>query len=153
MMRVRCSADFRLAGWGLLVGAILLSAGCGAPSGTVSGKVTVGGKTVPGGTVSFIPPDGKNTQFADIAEDGSYSVKNLPLGKVSITVETKSVAPLTAPGGVNMHMPAGAPNAPNADAAKRYVKIPDKYSQAESSGLSYEVKSGRQEHPIELAEK
>jgi hypothetical protein len=154
MKRVRYRAGHRLAGWSFLLLALLLAAGCGPPSGTVSGKVTVGGKTVPGGVVSFVPANGgKGTAIADIAEDGSYTVRNVPVGKVTITVETKSVAPLSAPGGVHMNMPAGAPNAPGGDAGKRYVPIPDRYSQGDTSGLAYEVKAGRQDHNIELEAK
>jgi hypothetical protein len=150
MKRVRAGAGHRLAGWGLLGLAFLLLAGCSPPSGTVSGKVTIGGQTVPGGSVSFVPPEGKGTQIAEISEDGSYTVRNLPPGKAAIIVETKSAAPPAAPGGVRMNMPAGAPNAPGADAGKRYVAIPEAYSSAETSGLSYEVKAGKQEHNIDL---
>jgi hypothetical protein len=149
-MRVRAEAGHRLAGWGLLVLAFLLSAGCGPPSGTVSGKVTIAGQTIPGGSVSFVPPNGKGTQISEIAEDGTYTVRNVPVGKAQIIVETKSAAPPSAPGGVRMNMPAGAPNAPGADAGKRYVAIPEAYSSAETSGLSYEVKAGKQDHNIDL---
>jgi hypothetical protein len=150
MKRVRAGAGRRLAGWGLLGLAFLLLAGCGPPSGTVSGKVTMGGQTIPGGSVSFVPPNGKGTQSSDIAEDGTYTVRNLPLGKAAIIVETKSAAPAGAPGGVRMNMPAGAQNAPGADAGKHYVPIPEAYSSADTSGLSFEVKAGKQEYNIDL---
>jgi hypothetical protein len=153
MKRVRAGAGRRLAGWGLLGLAFLLLAGCGPPTGTVSGKVTVGGNPLKGGSVSYVPPNGKGTQSSDIAEDGTYTVRNLPLGKAAIIVETKSAAPPAAPGGVHMNMPAGAPNAPGADAGKRYVPIPDRYSQADTSGLSWEVKNGKQENNIDLQAK
>jgi hypothetical protein len=153
MKRVRARAGHRLAGWGLLGLAFLLLAGCGPPSGTVSGKVTIGGKTVPRGSVAFVPPNGKGTRTSEIAEDGTYTVRNLPPGKAAIIVETKSAAPPSAPGGVRMNMPAGAPNAPGADAGKRYVPIPEKYSQAGTSGLSLEVKTGKQEYNIDLKSK
>jgi hypothetical protein len=38
----------------------------------------------------------------------------------------------------------------NADRAKRYVRIPPQYSDFRKSNLTYVVKSGRQEHDIDL---
>ena len=38
----------------------------------------------------------------------------------------------------------------SAAAAKRYTKIPEKYADAETSGLKLTIKGGKQEHDIKL---
>jgi hypothetical protein len=146
----------RLASCVFLLLVFLVSAGCGNPTGSVYGKVTFEGNPLPSGNVSFAPENNtgagtKGAVVSPIAEDGSYSVSNLPVGKVTITVETRSGAPPAAPPGAKMNAPAGAPNyaAPGA----KHVDIPERYSQFDKSGLSYEVKSGRQSHDIQLTTK
>jgi hypothetical protein len=142
----------RLASCVFLLLVILVSAGCGNPAGTVWGKVTFEGNPLPSGNVSFAPDDksagNKGAVISPIAEDGSYSLSNVPVGKVTITVETKSSAPAAAPPGAKMNVPAGAPN--YAGPGTKHVDIPERYSQFDKSGLSYEVKSGRQTHDIQL---
>lgn len=82
----------------------LASAGCGdgAPSvsasseqATVHGHVTVKGKAVTKGTVSFNPANSARksapTVTADISSDGTYTVKTL-IGGNTVTVRTPETA-------------------------------------------------------------
>jgi hypothetical protein len=143
--------------WAWVVLAFVASvalAGCGPSTGNVSGKVLYKGAPLKGGNVSFTTADSKIPQTSPIAEDGSYSIEKIPLGPVKISVETKSLAQtakafknepppgMTQPGGKNQSDPA--------EAARRYVAIPDKYSDSITSELTYTVTSGNQSHDIEL---
>jgi hypothetical protein len=135
--------------------AILLTAGCGG-KGAVSGKVLYQGKPVPAGTVSFIL-EGGGVMSSPIEEDGSYAIQNVPPGQLKITVETESARP---PSGQGERGGKGAPDfmmkfikekdPKVAERGKRYMRIPEQYSDPGHSNLAYEVKSGKQEHDIDL---
>jgi hypothetical protein len=147
----------RCFGWLLCLCAILLTAGCGG-KGAVSGKVLYQGKPVPAGTVSFVL-EGGGVVSSLIGEDGSYTIQNVPSGTVKITVETASARPPSAQEGRGPK----APKAPEfmmkyskekdpkaAERGKRYVPIPEQYSDPARSNLTYVVKSGKQEHDIDM---
>jgi hypothetical protein len=137
-------------------------AGCGPRTGSVSGKVNFNAKPLPSGTITFIGGKGDKSQWSTIAADGSYQVNNVPAGTVKITVET---TPPMNPGGASLSgtKPPSVPGVPpppdqssplaGGDAAKpgAYVAIPPKYKDPEQSGLSMEVKSGKNEKNIDLA--
>jgi len=131
-------------------------AGCGSSTGNVTGKVSYKGTVLKGGNVTFAGEDGKNPQTAPIAEDGSYSIQKMPVGPVKITVETKSLgkvakAPSNTPAGGKVPPPEAGYRPPDpAEAARRFVEIPDKYSDPAKSDLTYTVTPGSQSHDIEL---
>lgn len=140
----------------LLCGPLLL-AGCGGSQGTVSGKVLYLGKPLPAGNVTFIPEKG-GALTAEIKEDGSYTISKVPIGPAKITVETQSVRP-PAQGGFAPPMPPKDAIPSGVDPsklpgfqgqAKKYVQIPEPYSDPQKSGLSHTVESGKHEHTIEL---
>ncbi len=159
--------------WRLGIGLLVLplgltAAGCGASSGTVTGKVTYQGKVVPGGTVSIIPAKGGFVS-GDIQEDGSYTISKVPVGSAKVTVDTEALkpasasAPMQAMGNAGYYakMPKPSPDSPGGGKIgvgpklsqgdpKRYVAIPRQYSDAEKSGLSLTVKSGKNEFNIDL---
>jgi len=150
---------------------LLGAVGCGKQTATVSGKVTIDGEPLKGGNVTFTRNDGKPTTYAVIAADGSYKMENVPVGNVKVCVETKSLKPAQAPslrpggGGAGgppivNKPPQGSdlpkdydPNKQNVSNADLYVPIPDKYSDPAQTDLQYEVKSGSQEHAIQLTKK
>jgi hypothetical protein len=72
---------------------LLLALAAGAPAaektGSLTGKVTLNGKPLAKGKVSFHPAKGKAVT-ADV-QDGSYSAKGVPVGKLRVTVEGKDV--------------------------------------------------------------
>lgn len=130
----------------------LASAGCGSSAGTVSGKVYYKGAALKGGNVTFVTAS-KQSQLAEIQEDGSYKVEKIPVGAVTICVETASLKPTNQripnyqppPGMEGNYKPPD-----NAARAKRYTAIPERYEDLEQSGLKYTVTSGGQEHDIKL---
>ena len=109
-----------------------------------------------GGFVTFVAAD-KKTYKAEIGEDGSYHVaEKMPAGDAEVTVETESLKPQPGvrsygppPGAEN---PAGYQPPDSTAAAKRYVKIPEKYADAKTSGLKCPVKGGKQDFDIKLTD-
>jgi hypothetical protein len=158
----------RLASWAwLLVVAAALAllppvAGC-AGSGTITGKVTYQGRPLTGGTVLFTSTRGRGTRTAQIGEDGTYTITDMPGGPVKIAVETKSAQPVSRPeqtadgkhvGGPppGAAVPGGMKPTVYGDPSKvrNAEPIPEDYADPDKSGLNYTVKRGRQEFPIEL---
>ncbi len=144
-------------GLGLLLAApaLLLAAGCSGggsqmTKNVVSGKVTLKDQPV-AGTVHFVYSDNKEAS-APTGPDGSYSIPNLKTGSVKILVkampgasDTKLVAP---PVGGDK----GAPTVemPGTNPVGTGVRPPPKYSDANTSPLTYDIKEGKQTHDIEL---
>jgi hypothetical protein len=120
---------------GALAVALLALAGCFGGKGEVSGIVTFDGKPLPGGMVTFIPANGK-PESSRIGEDGAYRVTNVPAGRVQIKVVTQ---PPVEFGTGEPFLPLG-----------KYVAIPERYSDPERSGFTWEVKRGKQEYNLTL---
>lgn len=139
-------------GLGLIAFAVfILTAipGCGdgkkAVTDTVTGKVTLGADIV-SGTVVFLGSDKKEISVP-IGLDGMYTVPNPPKGQVKIAVKQHVGIPNTAlpttgpaPSGVSILKSEGP----------KTVSPPAQYADPEKSGLSYEVKGGKETHNIEL---
>ena len=162
----------------LVAGLALAAAGCGPSSGQLTGKVTYQGNALKGGTVTLIPADSGPTFSTKIEEDGTYKFEQrVPTGKYKVCVETESLRPARTsqgpsyagrPGGgadrskIKNQPPKGAelpegyrPADPfgggAAEAAKRYVPIPDKYANPGETPLTVDVKGGAQAHDIPLS--
>ena len=70
---------------------VLLFGVSGCSKGTVTGKVTYGGETVPVGTVTFIPvQEGKGQPIVISITDGQYTAERVPAGSYTVTVSTIS---------------------------------------------------------------
>ena len=123
--------------------------GCGGKKATVSGTVSYNGEKLGNGNITFIDAN-SNAATSQISADGSYIVTDVPVGTVKIQVET---IPTSEPASKNL-MGMGSPSMQGSKQAQtgKYVKIPDKYKNAEKSGLTYEVKSGTQTHDINLSD-
>jgi hypothetical protein len=114
------------------------TAGCGSPK--LSGKVTYNGEPLRSGLVSITAANGW-VGTSQIDEDGNYSIANVPSGSAKITVDNFSSEVRGIPRNVK-RPPHAEPTAP--------VKIPPKYKDPKTSGLTCEVTGGRQTHNIEL---
>jgi hypothetical protein len=137
-MRERCGM-VRVCG---LVGLVVcLASGCTAKKATVSGKVLFKGGPLPGGIIALVAENGKNFG-GDINETGEYSVKDVPPGTYRVMVDNTNLQmqdrmgtlPGAPPGTPMPEMPARKPG--------RYVPIPEKFRQGDTSGLSLTVASG-----------
>jgi len=143
---------------------VLLPTGCGPDfkaRGVVKGKVMAGKKPLTTGTVMFY---GKNgiTASASIDPEGNYEMNDAPVGecKVTVTVQALPADPMVRArlkSGA-MKLPEGpkdptktGPDLPSAPRVpKEVVPIDIKYSNPETSGLSFTVHKGEQTYNIDL---
>jgi hypothetical protein len=150
---------------------LVAAMGCGSPRVKLSGQVRYNGDPLPGGRVTFRPADPReNSVSAELDERGNYEAV-LPAGEVTITVDNRELEPR---GGAHAsRLPSALPFTPDvraklsngkppepaepkpADATSkqahgRYVKIPERYHMAETSGLQFVVEREDQIRNIEL---
>lgn len=116
----------------LALGTLAL-AGCGSStSAEVSGLVTVDGKALETGTVTFTTQDGSVQAAGQIGTDGRYTVaggeQGLPPGEYVATVNAAVV----------VESESG-----EAEAAPKLL-VPIKYSDASTSDLKFTLKAGSQ---------
>ncbi|HKB03979.1 MAG TPA: hypothetical protein VKD90_17280 [Gemmataceae bacterium] len=119
----------------LLISLLILPAAAGdktGKSGIIEGKVIYKGLPIPAGTVSFHATDGTKVT-ASLKADGTYRAEKVPVGKTRVTIETESARP----------------KGKDKDAPK-YVKIPQKYAGANTSGLEIVVAAGKQTTDFDL---
>jgi hypothetical protein len=169
MRRLTYSAKWLgLYGRMLLLALLGAATGCGASpgNGKISGRVLLDGKPLPGGTVKFRPVDGRaNLVSFELDESGTFSV-DLPIGEVLVAVDNREFEPKPprppspVPRALNPEIrgklnldkarsaPPAAPTTPS-----KYVAIPAKYYQPESSELTFTVQPGDMTHNIELTSK
>ena len=151
----------------LLLTFLIAPTGCGPDPkarGTVKGKVTLGKRTLPAGTVTFHNKNGF-TASATIDPDGNYICADVPAGECRVTVTVPSlpndpsVRARLKGKGPKMPEMTGAPDGsegpstlPSAPVVpKEVVQIDIKYANPETSGLSVEVQKGEtKEYNIQL---
>jgi len=127
---------------------VLVCAGCGSPSGTMSGTVTYKSKPLTGGSVTFLTETGSATGTIDAS--GTYKVEDVPLGQAKISVFSGGgPPPMKMPGGGKDRGAGQKDLPPEAQQALKGGKqgtpgatIPAKYNDASTSDLKVEVKSG-----------
>jgi hypothetical protein len=132
-----------VAAFGLLISC---TTGCGSkvkPTGEVYGKVSYKDKPVTAGNVKFFPEAGGEPVLTLIAPDGTYRITGVPVGRSKVAVETLHLkGHMTPP-------PPGLAKMMNGPQAK-YVEIPKKYEQPDTSTLAFEVEKGAKPWDIEL---
>jgi len=127
----------------LVIGLALVQVGCGGGNtGTVSGSVTAGGEPIAFGSIGFITPEG----WAGSApiRDGKYSLTEIPPGPAKITVLAVPPPPAMAP----PPTPGASPSQPTK--LPPFRPIPELYSDASKTPLTYEVKAGDQTHDVDV---
>ncbi len=141
---------------GFMLGISLAAVGCGgSSSATITGKVYYNDAPLKGGNVSFMTKDQKVIRLSEISEDGGYTIEKMPTGEALITVDTSGLKPPAQKMPANKPPPGKEPppgyKPPDfEERAKRYVPIPDRYSDPKQSGLTYQVKGGKQQFDIKL---
>ena len=131
----------------------LLLSGCGSGKGTVTGKLTVGGKPVTTGAyVTIFAPTGESA-LGNVDKDGNYTIENAPVGQVKITVANGRLVEKSAPGSdTSAPAPGKSPRESFKGGPKKSRignQVPQKYENPDN-GLSYPVKSGLNTIDIEL---
>ena len=135
--RIRTGPCWKWAGLVLLV----LSAGCGRSTGTVSGKVTFEDQPLGFGTIALICQDGSVS--SGMIRDGTYTIPEVPVGPVEITVRAYPPPRPTM-------TPPGETRAAAQPPQSEFVPIPERYSDHDQSGLAYTVVPGAQTHDLAL---
>lgn len=128
----------------VLMVAVAALVGCApAEQATVSGKVTIDGRPLDRGVVTFVNALGKSTAgiSGQIHSDGTYDVQigqsgEIVAGEYNVIVDSREAS---AP------QPEGAPPLPGE------LLIPVRYTRVETSGLRYHVRSGTNVIDIALA--
>lgn len=141
--------------WGacLLMFALVAAAvGCGGYAGInrggkLTGKVTIGGKPVSAGEVVVYGADGKHSAAGRIRTDGTYVVVEPPLGECKIAVITSTFKDIPPPSAKKGPMDY---TDPETGQWPIYVRTPERYEKAETSGLTVKVAGGDQTHDIPL---
>ena len=136
-------------GVSFIAASLFLVAGCGSggkdAKDQVTGKVTLDGKPV-SGVVSFVFGDKEIS--SPIGTDGTYQIISPPTGTNKIYV--KGGLGAGAPT-VKGEMPkSGAPEMPKLGGDSTGVAPPTKYGAVTTSGLTFEVKGGKQTYDIVL---
>jgi hypothetical protein len=139
--------------------AAAVSSGCGDVSrGRIHGKVTWNGKPLTGATVIFIAKDNK-THPVKLKTDGSYEVNGVAYGpiKVSIQQDLPSVASKSEPrassqakGVADEKAGKAPPSSPIAEKSDYGPRLAASYTDAEKSGLTFEMKEPDQEWSVDL---
>jgi hypothetical protein len=143
--------------------------GCGVRHGTVSGRVLVNGKPLPGGRLTFRPADPmQNSVSAELDGEGNYEAV-LPIGEVKVCIDNRHLAPRGPSSGqlprdlpfssdVRKTIDGGKPDPAQPKSEEtvpkkspgKYVPIPDRYHLMETSGLQFTVAGGDQKQNFEL---
>jgi len=138
--------------------------GCGgssvAPS-RISGRVTYKGAPVPAGGIAFHSED-KGVYPCALSPDGSYSITDVPVGKMVVTIDTeflnpaKKVKDYGGKGAAGYAERLAAEKAAGIQAGEKssgtYMKIPEKYSTPKTSPLIVTIESGKQTREFELTD-
>lgn len=133
-------SKFNLTKFGALF-ALTLLVGCGGPESRVTGVVSLGGKPLPRGTVTFKPVAGGALAVSRIADNGGYELftgreAGLKAGDYQVSVLANAESgPPPANGGPP---PPGKPI------------TPPWYNTPETSGLQFTVEGGSNEINLEL---
>ena len=140
----------RTLGLALTALAIAMLAGCGSggkdSKNQVTGKVTLDGKPV-SGTVYFQFSDNKELTSPISPTDGTYQIIDAPSGQVKVSIKggLGGAGPTSKPPAAK-----GAPEMPEMGGGAGGVPPPAKYGSPTTSGLTFEVKGGKQTYDIPL---
>ena len=136
--------------WGLVLAAGMAGlAGCGGGTADLAGTVTYKGKPVTSGTVQALQAGGKVTA-AGIGADGRYRIADAAAGAAKVGVNSPDPRQAPAEGGGRV-MP-GAPKPKAAAADPTWVKLPDKYADPDTSGLTTTLSAGSNTFDIKVVD-
>lgn len=129
--------------------ALLIAAGCGGggdldygPLGTLSGKVTSGGNPIAEGTIVLEKEGGGGSGGAEIQSDGTFTVTDKIGGIPAGTYKVAFFPP-------TVEVDEG-PNSPPSTGFKDMPNLPEKYRTFDTSGLTVEIKEGKNTHDFDL---
>ncbi len=139
-----------------IAGYVAFLIGCGRGNDTknliLTGKITYKGAIVSGGTIKLVPTDSKIVPVtSQINPNGTYSVVPTGLGDMKVAIETESIKGQTGAAYTVPPTRKGLPEITDANLPK-YVKIPGKYANEASSGLTVTIQKGKNQKDFELTD-
>lgn len=136
MQWVRCM------GVAIAFAAIVLVIGCsdGVDYGDVSGVVKYDGKEIEDGGITFFPADGKGPSGGGTIKNGKYTATKIPAGNAKVVITGSKV--------VGKKKVYDTPDSPERPITQEL--LPKKYSEKETSELTFEVKRGANEKNWDL---
>jgi hypothetical protein len=107
------------------------------------------GSPLPEGIILFLAED-RRQDIGSINPDGTYVVKQAPLGRNKVSVQTLPPPPLPGPATRRANEPErkGVPSGDKSPV--RSVAIPARYAKTDTSGLALSVQEGVNRYDIEL---
>lgn len=130
--------------------ALISLSGCGG-TGNLSGKVTFNKQTVTSGTVQVIAEDG-SSHTSPIGMDGSYSINNIPTGKLLIGVDSpnpkKHYETLLVM--AKTEEQKKTIEAPSPEIIKTWIGLPDNLATPNDSNLTFDLQAGNNSYNLEL---
>lgn len=78
--------------WMGVIFAVVVVAGCGPKTSTVSGTVTFNAEPVANGAISFVPTDGKGPSAGGLIKDGRYTVTGMMPGEKTVQLSSPVIA-------------------------------------------------------------
>jgi hypothetical protein len=129
---------------------VLPTLGCGSRTGEVTGRVFYKDQVIPSGSVFFVSEGGKEQKGAIAQKNHTYTIRDVPLGKVRIAVVSHPRVPpgLSNPPGIKSA--PGTPTTKKGEKTEPWVDIPPRYQSVETSGLILEIRAGTQLYDIRL---
>jgi hypothetical protein len=103
--------------------------GCGPPTATVSGEVTVDGQPLDNGVISYAPAEGAGDAVTAVVEKGKYHVRTTPGNKW---------VQISAPVVVGQRKEYNGADAPLVDITEE--RLPERYNA--KTELKFEAKAG-----------
>jgi hypothetical protein len=147
----------RFAGFTFTFAGAILLAGCGTKVGDVSGSVQYKGKAITSGTVTMVGKDGVPVQ-TEIAEDGTYKLKGVSVGEVTIAVASPPLQESKAPRKVERKDPNTGKSIETKSGERiasqgqkdSWRAIPIEYSDITLGKLKTTISTGQNNHDIKL---
>jgi hypothetical protein len=136
----------------VLVSGSLLASGCSSPAKSFGGKVTYKGQAVPGGTIVLHAREGAQKYTGTIRADGTFVVSDAAPGVMVVTIDNKwlkagALEDGKAQGVDPKMLEKMMPKDPG---GRRYVSIPEKYSNPKTSPLIWEIKTRNESKDFDL---
>ena len=132
----------------LLLFCVVLATGCGQVAheipdtgATLEGAITLNGKPIPLALI-IVRSENATSDFV-VREEGKYKVPSVPLGLVKIGVDTEAMR-----GEVISRSMANAYKGPDGKIKEeqtkklKFIPVPIKYADPDTSGLVFEIKKG-----------
>jgi hypothetical protein len=133
MIRILHRPGRTVSGLLLFLGAVLAT-GCGGRSGTVKGKISVGGVPLKRGLITFLSQVGNKDAYSAAVIDGNYETDPIPTGTCRIVVIHAQLPPEAAAKGNDL--------VPVRKRGERRQEVPAQFHDPDTSGLSIDVGPG-----------